>query len=105
MKNPGNNTRNVAAPYSKTFTAAADLTTQLDSCRNSTSGALLFVTTATPTFAYKDCAGNAVTLSTAIAGVAVGSVVDFSGVAMSEITTLTNATLLAYWHPSAAGIA
>jgi hypothetical protein len=104
MKNPGNNTRNVAALYSKTFTGAADLTTQLDSCRNSTSGGKLFVTSATPTFAYKDCAGNTVTLSTAIAGVAVGQQVDFYGVAMSEITTLTNATFLAYWHPSAAGL-
>lgn len=91
-----------AAPYSRTFTGAAVLTSQVGQAPNATSGALLFVTTATPTFAYKDSSGATVTLSTAIAGAAVGSVIDFAGVAMTEITTLTNATLLAYWHGTAA---
>lgn len=98
-QSPGGSFR--AGPYSKTFTAAAVLTSQITQAPNASSGARLFVTTATPTFAYKDAAGNTVTLTTAIAGVTVGSVVDFTDIAMSEITTLTNATLLVYWHGTA----
>lgn len=104
MNGPGNQAPNGnlrAAQYSKAFTAAADLTQQLSQAQGATSGALLFVTTATPTFAYKDCAGNTITLSTAIAGAAVGQVIDLRGIAMTAITTLTNATLLAFWHPNA----
>lgn len=100
---PGNQTPGGAfraAPYSRAFAAPAVLTSQVSQAPNSSTGALLFVTTATPTFAYKDAAGTTVTLTTAIAGVPVGAVVDFVGVSMSEIVTLTNATLLVYWHGS-----
>lgn len=90
-----------AAPYSRSFTAAAVLTNQVAQAPNSSTGALLFVTAGTPTFAYKDASGTTVTLTTAIAGLVAGNVVDFSGVSMSEIVTLTNATLLVYWHGTA----
>jgi hypothetical protein len=95
-QSPGNSFR--SAPYSKAFTAPSTLTDQITQAQCATTGAKLFVTTATPTLAYKDSAGNTVTLTTAIAGCAVGSQVDFYGIAMTEIVTLTNATLLAYWH-------
>lgn len=91
-----------AAPYSRTFTGAAVLTSQVDQAQCAATGALLFVTTATPTFAYKDCTGTTVTLSTAIAGAAVGSVISLVDIGMTEIVTLTNATLLVYWHGSGA---
>lgn len=90
-----------AAPYSRPFTAPAVLTTQVVQAPNSSTGALMFVTAGAPTFAYKDASGTTVTLTTAIAGAAVGSVIDFSGISMSEIVTLTNATLLVYWHGTA----
>lgn len=97
-QSPGGGFR--AAPYSRAFTGAAVLTSQVSQAPNSSSSALLFVTTATPTFAYKDAAGATVTLTTAIAGAVVGQVIEFKDFSMSEIVTLTNATLLVSWHGS-----
>jgi hypothetical protein len=91
-----------AAPYSRPFTAAAVLNTQVDQAQCATSGALLFVTTATPTLTYKDATGTSVVLDAAIAGCAVGAVVDLANISMIEIVAITNCTLLAYWHGSGA---
>jgi|SRR3989304_4104200 len=91
---PGGSFR--AAPYSRAFTAPAVLTGQVSQAPNSSSGALLIVTTISPTFAYKDASG--VTVTPALGAMPVGAVVDFAMISMSEIVTLTNATLLVYWH-------
>lgn len=93
-QSPGNAFR--SAPYSKTFTGASTLTDQITQARCASTGAILFCTTNTPTFAYKDSAGNTVTVPGT--GILAGQQVDFAGIAMTEITTLTNATLLVYWH-------
>lgn len=97
-QSPGGGFR--AAPYSRPFTGAAVLTSQVTQAPNSSSSAILFVTTAVPTFTYKDASGTSVPLSAAIAGAAVGQVIEFRDIAMSEIVTLTNATLLVTWHGS-----
>lgn len=91
-----------SAPYSRAFTGAAVLTSQVDQAQCASSGGLLIVTTTSPTFAYKDCTGTTVTV--ALGTMNVGDVVDFNGIAMTEIVTLTNATFLAYWHGSGSRI-
>lgn len=95
-QSPGNAFR--SAPYSKAFSAASTLTDQITQAERATTGALLFPTASTPTFAYKDSAGNTVDLDTAIAGAAAGVPIDLGGIAMTEIVHITNAVLLAYWH-------
>jgi ABC-type Zn uptake system ZnuABC Zn-binding protein ZnuA len=95
-QSPGGGFR--AAPYSRAFTAAAVLSTQVSQAPNSSSGAILIVTTVSPTFAYKDAAGTTVTVT--LGATPAGVIIDFKDVSMSEIVTLTNATLVVYWHGS-----
>lgn len=102
---------NQDAPYSRVFnTAQADLTSfvvsapaagqqQVAPYQNAASGAILFVTTAVPTFVYTNCAGESVSMTAAIAGVAVGAQVPIP-VGMVAITTISNCSALVYWHGS-----
>lgn len=93
-QSPGGSFR--AAPYSRAFTGASTLIDQVEAARGASSGALMFVTTVSPTFSYKDSTGTTVTV--ALGAAPVGAFFEFRDIAMTEIVTLTNATLLVYWH-------
>jgi hypothetical protein len=95
MKAPAPNWK-TSPPYSRAFTGAADLTTQVPQAPTSSSGAVLVVTTVSPTLSYKDSAGTTVT--PALGAMPVGATLDLP-FAMSTIESLTNATLIVYWHP------
>lgn len=101
MKAPGGNLRNVGAPYSAAFVnpGATNLTTQIEQCRNGTSGALVIATAAASAFSYKDCAGNTIALT----GLAAGAY-DLTWVAMSEIVSSTTCIVLVGWHGTTSGI-
>jgi len=84
-----------AAPYSRafaTFAAPQSLTSPVTQAPNSSSGAVVVVTTA-GNFVYKDAAGTTVTIALPI------GVFDFAMIAMSsiEISTIVG-TVLVYWH-------
>lgn len=94
MKTPGRSDR-TSAPYSKAFTGAADLTTTMAQAQGASSGAIMVVTTVSPTLSYKDAAGNTVTPG--LGAAPVGTIIELP-FAMTTIESLTNATLIVYWH-------
>lgn len=97
---PGNQSPGGAfrsAPYSRKFTGAAVLTTQVSQAPNSATGLLCLVTATTIQLAYKDASGTAVDTGSITS--VVGNTFDVP-LAVSELTTVTGLVVIAYWHGS-----